>query len=295
MPRSHFTCFGLWMVGQPRRVEGVGVPLRLTPIFSLLTALVPALGMVSVLALVLALLPTAAQAQTNIDQGKSPAQMFTEACAACHKSPRGLANGRNSSALAGFLVEHYTSGRQQAASLAAFVLGAGGDSGTAARVQARPDTGPEHAKVTPEEPKNRARATRQTTKPEEEAPATAKLQRPEEETKPETEPGAAPSANEEPGPAVAPGRGPAGQEGRAVTATRGRNNKRGPEPAPQPPERVTPAAVVAAPAPVEPPSQDASPAATTAPAPAPSAAISPAAPTEAQPGEAPVPRDNIPD
>ena len=46
-------------------------------------------------------------------------------CGTCHKSAKGLANGKNSATLAGFLREHYTSSAQQAASLAAFVLGAG--------------------------------------------------------------------------------------------------------------------------------------------------------------------------
>ena len=45
----------------------------------------------------------AAQAQVNIDQGKSAAQIFANDCAACHKATRGLANGKNSAALASFL------------------------------------------------------------------------------------------------------------------------------------------------------------------------------------------------
>ena len=65
-------------------------------------------------------------AQVNIDQGKSAAEIFNGDCGTCHKSAKGLANGRNSGALAGFLREHYTSSAQQASSLAAYVLGAGG-------------------------------------------------------------------------------------------------------------------------------------------------------------------------
>src|ERR1700693_1695396 len=71
-------------------------------------------------------LPVMAQAQTNIDQGKSPAEIFATVCATCHKSARGLANGRGSSGLASFLVEHYTASKDQAAALAAYVMGAGG-------------------------------------------------------------------------------------------------------------------------------------------------------------------------
>ena len=79
--------------------------------------------------LLVAIAPAAARAQTNIDEGKTPAEIFATDCAACHKAPRGLANGRGSSALAEFLTEHYTSSRQQAAALAAYVLGAGGNAG----------------------------------------------------------------------------------------------------------------------------------------------------------------------
>src|SRR5271170_8144522 len=72
------------------------------------------------------LLPALAHAQTNIDQGKSPAEIFSTDCATCHKSARGLAKGRVSSGLASFLFGHYTASRDQAAALAAYVMGAGG-------------------------------------------------------------------------------------------------------------------------------------------------------------------------
>jgi hypothetical protein len=79
------------------------------------------------------LVPAMAQAQTNIDQGKSPAEIFANDCATCHKSARGLANGRGSSGLASFLVEHYTASKDQAAALAAYVMGAGGGEAAPAR------------------------------------------------------------------------------------------------------------------------------------------------------------------
>ncbi len=85
-----------------------------------------------------------AWAQVNIDQGKSPAEMFNGDCGTCHKSAKGLANGRNSGALAGFLREHYTSSAQQAASLAAYVLGAGG--GPAPSGNLKPGTAAAEAK-----------------------------------------------------------------------------------------------------------------------------------------------------
>lgn len=82
--------------------------------------LLPIIGMFAVLA------PALAQAQTNLDQGKSAAQIFASDCAECHKSQSGLAKGRNSEALTEFLREHYTTSRNQAAALAAFVLGVRG-------------------------------------------------------------------------------------------------------------------------------------------------------------------------
>ncbi len=86
-----------------------------------------------------ALAPPMAHAQVNIDQDKTPAHIFASDCAVCHKSIRGLANGRGSSALTGFLAEHYTSSREEAAALAAYVLAGGGgrrDCGTSARGKA---------------------------------------------------------------------------------------------------------------------------------------------------------------
>src|ERR1700730_16461315 len=98
------------MMGQPTKSREAGV----------FRGVAPAIGVF------MALLPAMAQAQTNIDQGKSPAEIFANDCATCHKSARGLANGRGSSGLASFLVEHYTASKDQAAALAAYVMGAGG-------------------------------------------------------------------------------------------------------------------------------------------------------------------------
>ena len=86
----------------------------------------------------------AAQAQTNIDQGKPASELFANYCAVCHKSTRGLANGRNNLTLSLFLREHYASSREQAAALAAYVISAGGNAPA-------PAAKPERARV--EEPK----------------------------------------------------------------------------------------------------------------------------------------------
>ena len=72
---------------------------------------------------VLALIgPAMAHAQTNIDQGKSASQLFANACAECHKAPHTLAKGKSAATVADFLREHYTTGRDQAAALAAYVV-----------------------------------------------------------------------------------------------------------------------------------------------------------------------------
>ena len=78
--------------------------------------LVPIIGLVALLC------PVVAKAQTNLDQGKTPSQIFANACVECHKEPRGLARGRSASALTDFLREHYTTNGQQAASLAAYKI-----------------------------------------------------------------------------------------------------------------------------------------------------------------------------
>jgi mono/diheme cytochrome c family protein len=114
-------------------------------------------GVVPAIGLFLGLLPAVAQAQTNIDQGKSPAEVFANDCATCHKSARGLANGRGSSGLASFLVEHYTASKDQAASLAAYVMGAGGGEAAPATRGPKPasPTDRNRASAEPEAPPTR--------------------------------------------------------------------------------------------------------------------------------------------
>jgi hypothetical protein len=214
----------------------------------------PAIG------LFVGLVPALAHAQTSIDQGKTPAEIFAIDCATCHKSPRGLAHGKSSSELASFLAEHYTSSKDQASALAAYVMGAGG--GDAAPTQAHgPKTPPDHTRTSVEEakpsPSTHPAKPTPTGKPEDVPAATAKL-RPEEEKKP-------PVATQ--------------------PATAARNRRKEPEPTPG----TQPPAIVAEPAPsTTTPVQDASP------PPAPSQSATGPANTDS--GEtAPVPRDDIPD
>jgi hypothetical protein len=65
---------------------------------------------------------TSAQGQSNIDAGKSPAQIFSDTCNACHRSARELKQTS-----AGFLREHYTTGAREAASMAAYLASVGSD------------------------------------------------------------------------------------------------------------------------------------------------------------------------
>ena len=111
----------------------------------------PAIGLLIVLA------PAMAQAQTNIDQGKSPAEIFATDCATCHKSARGLANGRGSSGLASFLVEHYTASKDQAAALAAYVMGAGGGEAAPAARGPKPAAATDRNRASTERRRHRGR------------------------------------------------------------------------------------------------------------------------------------------
>jgi hypothetical protein len=271
--------------------------------------LVPIMGLIAV-GLSTGLGAAPAWAQVNIDQGKSAAEMFNGDCGTCHKSAKGLANGRNSGALAGFLREHYTSSAQQAASLAAFVLGAG--AGPASGANLKPGTAGAEAKPGDAKPGDAKPGQKGRSEPA----TTAKLQpSAEPDTKIETEP-----ANE----ATAPGRKPpAGKrEPRPVTASRGaRQTPEAPPPAPDAAPMGTAAPVATAPAAPEPvaapqpalPATAAVPGAVPESTSPPNAASSPAASPsvpeggataasgeetqgEGAPAEnAPVPRDDIPD
>ncbi len=153
-------------------------------------------GVAPTIGLFVGLLPAMAQAQTNIDQGKSPAEIFANDCATCHKSARGLANGRGSSGLASFLVEHYTASKDQAAALAAYVMGAGGGEAAPAARGPKPASAPDRNRASTEPA---APASRPAEKPEQvppaagrqgPQPATASRNRRNEPTQPTQQPAA---------------------------------------------------------------------------------------------------------
>jgi len=64
---------------------------------------------------------SSAQAQGNLDQGKTAAQLYASNCANCHKSPQSVSSTKWFFGLESFLTEHYTSSRQSAAILAAYL------------------------------------------------------------------------------------------------------------------------------------------------------------------------------
>lgn len=69
--------------------------------------------------------PATAQAQ-NLEAGKSPAQLFSNTCAACHKSARGLVRTVPPGSLPSFLREHYTTSREMAQQLSGYLMASGG-------------------------------------------------------------------------------------------------------------------------------------------------------------------------
>jgi hypothetical protein len=63
-----------------------------------------------------------ADAQGNIDAGKTPAQIFGDTCSSCHRSARELR-----AASVSFLRTHYSTGSQEAAAMANYLASVGSD------------------------------------------------------------------------------------------------------------------------------------------------------------------------
>ncbi len=73
--------------------------------------------------MMLALFVTSAGAQGNLDQGKTPAQLYASDCATCHKSPQSVTKTDSVFGLEIFLSKHYTTSRESAALLATYLKG----------------------------------------------------------------------------------------------------------------------------------------------------------------------------
>jgi hypothetical protein len=84
-----------------------------------------ALSLATVTLLIGCLTAGVARAGENLDAGKSPSQIFSNTCSACHKSPRGLLKNTPASSLPGFLRQHYTTGTDMAAVLSSYLISNG--------------------------------------------------------------------------------------------------------------------------------------------------------------------------
>src|SRR3954468_22429548 len=85
-----------------------------------------ALSLATVTLLIGCLAAGAARAQVeNLEAGKSPSQIFSGTCNACHKSPRGLLKTVSASSLPGFLRQHYTTSSDMASVLSSFLISNG--------------------------------------------------------------------------------------------------------------------------------------------------------------------------
>jgi hypothetical protein len=220
------------------------------------------------------LAPAIGRAQTNLDRGKSASQLFAGSCVECHKSPQALAKGKNAATVAEFLREHYTTGRDQAAALAAYVV-----SGHDTVASPVPGRRPAAGGVATQRPPSASDAT---------ANANPKPHRPSEETTTSGGSMINPIVRSEPAVQSKP---------QPATATRTRRKEPGAAEAPQEPAATahvpgegTPEAARQEPAAQEPPTSAMTP---TAAAPAPAEPM----PTEApatESGETGA-RDNIPD
>jgi hypothetical protein len=81
-----------------------------------------------------ALPPTGHQTEpVDLNEGKSPAELFNAGCAVCHQSAVGLAKGQRERELANFLRQHYTSSVQHAGALANFLVARGGPAAAPSR------------------------------------------------------------------------------------------------------------------------------------------------------------------
>jgi hypothetical protein len=76
---------------------------------------------VPLIAVPLIAVPLAPAAGQNLDAGKPASQIFAEVCANCHRGPREFRSNPGAS----FLREHYTTGSEMAATMAAYISGGG--------------------------------------------------------------------------------------------------------------------------------------------------------------------------
>jgi hypothetical protein len=150
-----------------------------------------------------ALPPTGHQTEpVDLNEGKSPAELFQAGCSVCHQSPAGLAKGRREGELTGFLRQHYSSSVQQAAMLANFLVSRGGPAVAAPPRQAPVERPPA---AVGRRPADEDRRPQEATRPPEREPATKrKPPAAAARTPPAAPQAAAAAAVAEPAPEAAP-------------------------------------------------------------------------------------------
>ena len=84
-----------------------------------------ALSLATVMLLIGCCAAERAQAQENLEAGKSPSQIFADTCTACHKGSRGLLKTVAPGSLPGFLRQHYTTSPAMAGVLASYLISNG--------------------------------------------------------------------------------------------------------------------------------------------------------------------------
>jgi len=130
-----------------------------------------ALSLATVTLLVGCLTAGVARAE-NLDAGKSPSQIFSSTCSACHKSPRGLLKNTPASSLPGFLRQHYTTGSDMASVLSSYLISNGAaDPKYQSKDQAKKDARQKDAKqdARPDQPERFGFGRRQPPSPAQEA------------------------------------------------------------------------------------------------------------------------------
>ena len=84
-----------------------------------------ALSLATVMLLIAFCAAERAQAQENLEAGKSPSQIFADTCTACHKGSRGLLKTVAPGSLPSFLRQHYTTSPAMAGVLSSYLISNG--------------------------------------------------------------------------------------------------------------------------------------------------------------------------
>ena len=87
---------------------------------------------------VIAVLGASTAGAQDLDQGKPAPKLFADGCAACHRSPRGLAKGRFSLTLYMYLQQHYASNSTSAWALTSYLESVDGVTRAPSRTAAKP-------------------------------------------------------------------------------------------------------------------------------------------------------------